>query len=525
MAFNVYDLGLTNLYLRFDEEVFHNQFAISMENSRGFEFWILDKSGMSVDTTGSIIKLSQRKNGIVYQTACNAKDESKGHYIVMFAPEALMTTGELEIQWIISKGNETLRSIPKNIKVYEALDFSSPSGGNLILDWHTIEETAAKIESVQQEVEKIEQIKTELSDVLTTENERREYHKQIKPVIDGWINNPEQFKGEQGLQGPQGPPGPKGDVGPQGLTGASNNLVIGSVSSSQDAAATIEGASPNQILNLVLPKGPKGDQGIQGIQGIPGPQGPPGPVGKGLTILGEKDNDGELPPSGNLGDGWLIQGDLYVWQGTGWLNVGNIKGPKGDKGDNGQQGPPGPQGVKGNDGIPGPQGPAGNDGQQGPPGPAGAPGTTDYNQLQNLPDLSIYQPKEAGKGLSTNDYTAQHNRFVTHMLSKSDNNPLIKIDFTNYNDDQSKVADITFKTTKIDAFSYTISNNYYLRLDVWFAKMVEYKKDGTSEKNFTATHESKLNATPKFWVGTESEYNNLPASQKNDPMWWHAIKE
>lgn len=386
MAFNVYDLGLTNLYLRFDEEVFQNQFAISMENSRGFEFWILDKSGMSVDTTGSIIKLSQRKNGIVYQTACNAKDESKGHYIVMFAPEALMTTGELEIQWIISKGNETLRSIPKNIKVYEALDFSSPSGGNLILDWRTIEETAAKIESVQEEVEKIEQIKTELSDVLTTENERREYHKQIKPVIDGWINNPEQFKGEQGLQGPQGPPGPKGDVGPQGLTGASNNLIIGSVSSSQDAAATIEGASPNQILNLVLPKGPRGDQGIQGIQGIPGPQGPPGPVG--------------------------------------------------------------------------------------------APGTTDYNQLQNLPDMSIYQQKEVGKGLSTNDY----NDAAKNKVDAIPPNP--------------KYTDTTYE----NATSYTAGL-------------------------MSSEDKTKIDVTPRFWAGTQSEYDSLPEDQKNNPMWWHAIKE
>ena len=46
-----------------------------------------------------------------------------------------------------------------------------------------------------------------------------------------------------------------------------NTLSIGSVSSGTTASATITGTAPNQILNLVLPKGEKGDQGIQGDKG------------------------------------------------------------------------------------------------------------------------------------------------------------------------------------------------------------------------------------------------------------------
>lgn len=38
-------------------------------------------------------------------------------------------------------------------------------------------------------------------------------------------------------------------------------------------------------------------------------------------------------------------------------------------------------------------------------GDKGDPGTTDYIDLINKPDLNVYQEKEAGKGLSTNDYT------------------------------------------------------------------------------------------------------------------------
>ena len=81
---------------------------------------------------------------------------------------------------------------------------------------------------------------------------------------------PQGPKGEQGIQGPQGEVGP---IGPQGEAGPPNVLSIGTVSNGYNAEATITGDSPNQILNLVLPKGDKGDRGEQGPQG---PQGIPG---------------------------------------------------------------------------------------------------------------------------------------------------------------------------------------------------------------------------------------------------------
>jgi hypothetical protein len=36
-----------------------------------------------------------------------------------------------------------------------------------------------------------------------------------------------------------------------------------------------------------------------------------------------------LPISGNVGDAYIIDGDLYVWDGTSWENVGPIVGPTG----------------------------------------------------------------------------------------------------------------------------------------------------------------------------------------------------
>jgi hypothetical protein len=34
-----------------------------------------------------------------------------------------------------------------------------------------------------------------------------------------------------------------------------------------------------------------------------------------------------------LGDAYLVDGDLFVWNGLTWENVGSIKGDKGDQGD------------------------------------------------------------------------------------------------------------------------------------------------------------------------------------------------
>lgn len=75
--------------------------------------------------------------------------------------------------------------------------------------------------------------------------------------IEGITNIP-LIKGEQGE---------KGDKGDKGET---NNIKIGTVETGEKASATLEGESPNQILNLVLPKGDKGEQGKPGIKPVKG---------------------------------------------------------------------------------------------------------------------------------------------------------------------------------------------------------------------------------------------------------------
>ena len=52
--------------------------------------------------------------------------------------------------------------------------------------------------------------------------------------------------------------------GTDGANGENNTLTIGTVSSGATPSATITGDSPNQVLNLVLPKGDTGATGADG---------------------------------------------------------------------------------------------------------------------------------------------------------------------------------------------------------------------------------------------------------------------
>ncbi|WP_347722509.1 hypothetical protein [Lysinibacillus capsici] len=62
-------------------------------------------------------------------------------------------------------------------------------------------------------------------------------------------------------------------------------------------------------------------------------KGEKGEQGTGVRILGTLPDESALPPLGEPGDAYLINGDLYVWSDTtnDWTNVGTIKGLKGDR--------------------------------------------------------------------------------------------------------------------------------------------------------------------------------------------------
>ena len=179
--------------------------------------------------------------------------------------------------------------------------------------------------------------------------------------------------GPTGSQGPQGPIGITGDVGPQGPTGP--------VGAKGDPGSQ----GPQGPIGVTGSVGPQGPTGPAGAKGDPGIQ---GPAGLGLNMKGEVANQAALPAGAAANDAWYVKdtGNLHVWDGLKWVNVGQIRGPqgpqgsagpagaKGDTGSQGATGPVGPKGDPGPQGTTGPAGPTGNQGPQGSMGPQGIQG-------------------------------------------------------------------------------------------------------------------------------------------------------
>lgn len=120
------------------------------------------------------------------------------------------------------------------------------------------------------------------------------------------------------LKGPQGDPGVAAGFGiPSATVDSSTGTPSVTVNASgPDTAKVFE----FDFHNL---KGDKGDKGEDGT---------------GVNILGSYNSYQELieaHPSGSLGDAYLVNGDLYVWDGDSWNNVGSIQGPQGPRGETG----------------------------------------------------------------------------------------------------------------------------------------------------------------------------------------------
>ena len=109
-------------------------------------------------------------------------------------------------------------------------------------------------------------------------------------------------------------------------------------------------ADKNYKLTFQMSDGTSKTVEFTAPQGPIGPQGPQGEAGTGVTILGSYSTESALKaahPTGNPGDAYLVEGNLYVWSETEseWDNVGNIKGPQGEKGDKGDTGDAGAAGT------------------------------------------------------------------------------------------------------------------------------------------------------------------------------------
>jgi collagen type VII alpha len=202
---------------------------------------------------------------------------------------------------------------------------------------------------------------------------------------------PQGIQGVSGPTGAQGVEGSAGPTGPQGVTGdAGTEGPVGPTGA--DGADGVLGATgPQGVTGATGSQGPTGSQGDLGPTGSIGEVGPTGAQGTSINLLGSVATEGDLPAAGNsANDAYVVQanGDLYVWDGAAFNNVGQIVGPQGDLGPTGAQGdlgpigstgPTGAEGALGATGATGSLGPIGATGPQGvvgPTGTAGASGTT-----------------------------------------------------------------------------------------------------------------------------------------------------
>lgn len=134
--------------------------------------------------------------------------------------------------------------------------------------------------------------------------------------------------GARGATGETGPPGP-----PDGATGE------------RGPVGPIGPVGPTGPIGATGPQGPTGigAPGASGPLGATGPNGPAGPVG--TIVLGTVADVASLPPSANVGEGYVVTAeanDVYVWNGSSWNSIGPVQGP---------EGPPGPAGPQGATGI------------------------------------------------------------------------------------------------------------------------------------------------------------------------------
>ncbi|MEE0451324.1 hypothetical protein [Peptacetobacter sp.] len=305
---------------------------------------------------------------------------------------------------------------------------------------------------------------------ITNENKRIENeNKRIanNEVVEEWIANPEQFKGDPGTSlifkgqvdtSTSLPPtaqqndayqaqdtkdvwiwtgskfenfgklqGPKGDTGEQGIQGIPG----------------IKGDKGDQgIQGVQGPKGDKGETGAKGdtgLKGDTGEQGPkgdkgdPGKDGNTIKIIDKVENTDALPPDGNqFGDAYVVGKNLYVWSENGWLNTGGFEGPQGEqgiqgpqglKGDKGEKGDTGLKGDKGDTGEQGPKGDKGEQGIQGEQGPKGDKGEPGKDGVSiTVDDIPLATTSSDGR-MSKEDKVKleKHNSDITSIKSnKSD---------------------------------------------------------------------------------------------------------
>ena len=141
------------------------------------------------------------------------------------------------------------------------------------------------------------------------------------------------FQGSDGIDGKDGEQGIPGENGKDGQT---HYLHIKYSDDGGETFTSNNGEEPGDWMGVYTDTTQADSADVTAytwtkIKGEPGPKGNKGEDGTSVTIKGSVGTAGELPASGNTaGDGYIVNGDLCVWDGEKWNNVGAIQGPAGE---------------------------------------------------------------------------------------------------------------------------------------------------------------------------------------------------
>ena len=171
-----------------------------------------------------------------------------------------------------------------------------------------------------------------------------------------------------------------GQVGPEGKSAYASATALGFKGTEREWLASLQGKSVYQIAVSNGYTGTeaeylttlKGDTGPKGDTGAKGEKGDKGDPAYAVHVLGKVTAQSDLPASSAVGDGYFVDRNLFVWDGTRWMDLGTIQGEAGHsayqiavgngfqgsetewlaslKGKDGEQGPKGEKGDRGDKG-------------------------------------------------------------------------------------------------------------------------------------------------------------------------------
>lgn len=317
---NILEIGNREYILKLDDRVGESVFAVQGDSkSRRIEIQVLNSNGQKTNVTNLKIRLFVENRGDIVYSEGNVIDGENGLMQVVIPVEGLKYPGIAKGQFqILSENEAKISSKVFEIEIGESIEYGGTLGQDLIFNFDKLIEAITKAESLEEKYNtalaeqaeiktdidnkhtEVVNIHTQLSGVLDKENERVEAENQRKLnettrneaenhrvveenkriqsenervdaenqriqnnfVVEGWIANPEQFKGEKGQDG---------TVSFDELTEEQKASLKGEKGKDgKDGTVAFEQLTEEQKQSLKGEKGDKGDKGEPGENGKDG---------------------------------------------------------------------------------------------------------------------------------------------------------------------------------------------------------------------------------------------------------------